>query len=319
MTPATATTLYTPPAPGRRPARKQAFSAWLKACTRLLCSLATCQVLAGPVTVAYTGTIQTFTIQTTGEYTLSAVGAQGAGSFQHANGGGLGAELFGDFFFTAGTVLNVVVGGAGNSLSAGGGGSFIYTLLDELLMAAGGGGGAGQSARNDGLGGAGLTGTSGGGGTGDTPSAGGISGSGGSGGQDWNRGGGGGGGWAGNGGNGTSGGGGGHGYPDFTGGTPGGGGFGGGGGAGFGPAGGGGGGYSGGGGGGSFGAGGGGGSYISSNALNAQAHAGVNTGNGFVSFELHTVQGGNDVPEPASWLLVASSLGALAWVRRRRV
>ncbi len=129
---------------------------------------ATIDAMATSITLSFTGAIQTFTVPDTGEYATIVDVAQGAASFQHADGGGLGAEVSGDFFLTAGTVLDVGVGGTGGFASAGGGGSFVYTTANALQLAAGGGGG--QSASNSGLGGPGLAGQRGGAGTDNTSS-----------------------------------------------------------------------------------------------------------------------------------------------------
>jgi hypothetical protein len=295
---------------------------FLAGASALALCLAASQSRATLVTLSYTGAIQTFTVPTDGEYTITADGAQGGDIAVHPGGGGLGAEVSGDFYLTAGTVLDVVVGGAGGFPSGGGGGSFVYTTLNALLLAAGGGGGAGPSVQSWGVGGSGLAGQSGGAGTagGPHPGAGGTLGSGGAGGQDTGRGGGGGGGWAGNGTSGSSGGGGGQGFPTFAGGAgngSGAGGFGGGGGAGFGPAGGGGGGYSGGGGGGDLGAGGGGGSFIALDAANAAALAAFQSGDGEVTFDLQDVTGAA-VPEPASAVVLLSAFTGMGLMRRRR-
>ena len=342
MTPATAITIS---AADRRAARKQALPAWLKAATALLCGVATCQALAAPVTIDYSGGLQTFTVQTTGTYTISAAGAQG-GYWGPSRNIGRGAEVFGDFVLTAGTVLNIIVGGMGYSgtdvgtgfyAGGGGGGSFIYTALaDELLLVAGGGGGSAVGSQSSTPGGTASVGTTAGSGKSRSPGAspggaGGVAGGGGAGGAGSDTGGGGGGaGWTGNGSNGADGsnsgngqgGAGGHGPSDFAGGAGaalgGRGGFGGGGGGGQ-ISGGGGGGYSGGGGGGAVGGGGGGSSFFADYAVNTGGTAGTRSGNGYVSFDLVLAADPNAVPEPGTLLLAMSALGALALLRRRRV
>jgi Glycine rich protein len=106
---------------------------------------------AGPVTFNFDqNTVQTYTIPTTGTYSLTAFGAQGGLTFVATGGGG--AEVSGTIMFTAGTVLDIVVGGEGGSGFAvnangagGGGGSFVYLQNNEtlpLLVAGGGGGGS---------------------------------------------------------------------------------------------------------------------------------------------------------------------------------
>jgi hypothetical protein len=241
-----------------------------------------------------------------GTYIITAYGARGGGvipGLVGGPGGGLGAEMSGEFNFSASTNLTLLVGGGGSGYNiggGGGGGSFVVEGSTPLVIAGGGGGVGnfqvdvgenGNVSTNGGNGGIGAPGGTGG--------AGGTNGGGGAGGLSLLRysgdygqgpgGGGGGGGFLGNGGDGiqkyygeangigggsyAGGGGGGSGY-----GVSGGGGYGGGGGGGDGfgggGGGGGGGGYSGGGGGGvgsysdnSSGGGGGGGSIIDSSAI----------------------------------------------------
>lgn len=275
---------------------------------------------ADAVTFGYTGGIQTYTVPTTGLYTLLAAGAQGAaadatrGHFY----GGLGARVSGRFLLTGGTTLYVAVGGQGEykyfHTGGGGGGTFIYRDLSTPMAIAGGGGGASF----DFGGGAGLPGTSGGG-------------SGGSGGG--NYGGGGGGGFSGDGGAGidsrgygAAGAGGGRGGPGgFGGGSGSGGGyfyhepnggFGGGGGSGYG-AGGGGGGFSGGGGGNYGSGGGGGGSFLAASATNQLLQGGVGYGgDGSASIDYFGPAGG--VPEPSTWAMLINGFGLIGALLRRR-
>jgi hypothetical protein len=308
--------------------------------TRLASPLASL-LLLGAVCAAqaqdfnYTGAIQTYTIPVSGVYQIVALGADG-GTGVGASGGS-GVSITGNVLLSAGTVVDIVVGGAGKTGifgskfgGGGGGGAFIYvpSALQPLLVA-GGGGGAGYVGGN---GGAGQTGTSGQDGFSNIFGSGGAGGTGGSGGQGGSVGpnnGGGGAGWLGNGTDGAGNvggfqgsGGGGFGPPTFAGGigaTDGfnraDGGFGGGGGGGF-EGGGGGGGYSGGGGGisGSS-AGGGGGSYL--DASFTDVTFGLNgTGNGSVNFSL--VQG-SAVPEPGTFALLGGmAVPGLLLLRRRR-
>jgi len=307
-----------------------------------LVSLALFVCLAAPAvhadTIPFTGSIQTFTITSSGTYALTAVGAQGGGdlSSNSTNIGGYGASVSGDIYLTAGTVLQVVVGGTGQAptpVSAGGGGgggTFIFTTgsTSPLLVAGGGGGvfshvngqdaststdGGGHSSGDIGDAGAGGTAGLGGGGGGD-PAAGG-----------------GGAGWLGNGGdainphpldNVARGG---HGPLSFAGGSGlalNNGGFGGGGGGNG--AGGGGGGYSGGGGGGG-GAAGGGGSYVNAEFSNVVLTAGANGtpnhGKGlngsFTITEIPDVP--SAVPEPSSLLLLGTGIVGIAGAARRRL
>jgi PEP-CTERM motif len=264
-----------------------------------------------------------FTATVSGEYAVELLGASGGNpTVVRPVVGGLGAEVSGDVFLTAGEDLTLFVGGQGGSgliAGGGGGGSFVF-LGTDVLAVAGGGGGAGFISD----GGPGLAGTSGGTGEG----AGGVGGVGGTGGGGGGGSGGGGGGAgvntgaAGYGENGedvgNSGGFGGR-FPNggarsMDGGP---GGFGGGGGGGLGN-GGGGSGFSGGGGGGpndvGFGSGGGGGgSYLASLFADQVLKAGVNSGDGSISIMA--------VPEPSTWAMMLAGfagLGFLGWRGSRK-
>jgi len=294
---------------------------------------------ASAQTYTYSGSVVDTTVVTTGIYDILAAGAAGAG----ASGtiGGLGAAVGGDVFLTAGTQLDLVVGGEGQNGNfgnvnggGGGGGSFVFVVgATNPLLVAGGGGGAAYIGGN---GGNGQITTFGQTGFGTDGGAGGTAGSGGTGGSDSAYNGGGGGGWLNNGTGGSGGitessGPGGNGLPTFIGGsgngcpanTPTGctnGGFGGGGAGGW-QGGGGGGGYSGGGGGDGIpgSGGGGGGSYIDPSFTNVTMTAGNQSGNGDINISL--VSGATAVPEidPAS---AASGLtllvGALVVLRGRK-
>ena len=300
------------------------------------------QAQAGSTTYDYTGSLQDYTVATTGIYSLTASGATGGAAYNGntlAASGGSGATLSGDYLLTAGTVLEIVVGGQGANTgeysqgAGGGGGTFIYfDTSSQLLMAAGGGGGASSNGARDGS--AGLTGTSGGNGlspvigAGSDVGTGGTSGNGGSGGSNFegfNSGGG--AGWLTAGGNGPGSprdsGAGGASFPTFAGGAYVdnnfndyvSGGYGGGGGGGASEGGGGGGGYSGGGGGGSVGGGGGGGSYFDSAFTNTTAMSGANSGDGIVTISLVSNAA---VPEPSTWIMLAVGMTGVAIARRRR-
>jgi hypothetical protein len=104
---------------------------------------------AAIITFAYTGSLQTYLIPTTGLYLLSASGAQGGdqeGNFFHR--GGLGGVISGDVQLTAGQTLDIVVGGQGQgrgAIYAGGGGGGTFIWIDGQttpLLVAGGGSGA---------------------------------------------------------------------------------------------------------------------------------------------------------------------------------
>lgn len=104
-------------------------------------------------TVGSTGDIQTWTVPTTGVYTISATGASG-GLGRTTGGtdirGGYGAKMSASFSLTQGQVIKVVVGQAGTNTASsyagggGGGGTYVYTSTNVPLVVAGGGGGAGQ-------------------------------------------------------------------------------------------------------------------------------------------------------------------------------
>jgi Glycine rich protein len=300
-------------------------------------------VSACATTIAYSGTIATYTVTSTGIYNITASGAQGGNSatvtttrgnltLSLTSAGGLGAVLSGDVSLTAGKTLDFVVGGAGitgngDFAGGGGGGTFVFfpAATQPLIVAGGGGGGGGFFAvsgpsgpGNEDPGGAGQTNTSGGAACCETGGAGGTAGFGGGGGMStvFPENGGGGAGWLGNGGNGvgSSSGIGGNGPSSFTGGagTSGGnGGFGGGGEGSIG--GGGGGGYSGGGGGeGDNQAGGGGGSYFDPSFFKTTAAAGANSGSGYV-----TINELSPAAEPSSILLLGTGLLGFVIVFRR--
>ena len=85
-----------------------------------------------------------------GTYDITAYGAQGGGGSAPAfgfNNGGLGAEMAGQFSFTATTALTLLVGGSGitqngNGGGGGGGASFVVIGSNPLVIAGGGGAGA---------------------------------------------------------------------------------------------------------------------------------------------------------------------------------
>ena len=82
--------------------------------------------------------IQTWTVPTTGQYSIQAKGARGGNG---ATTGGSGADIKGIFNLVQGHVIKIVVG-QNSSSTGGGGGSFVYdNTTSTLLIAAGGGGG----------------------------------------------------------------------------------------------------------------------------------------------------------------------------------
>ena len=106
--------------------------------------------MSSTITDFYTGTIVTYIVPVTGTYDITTFGAQGGGVGNFA--GGLGAEISVDVTLTAGSVLDILVGGQGaagalnGNGGGGGGGSFVAlangSATPTLLVAAGGGGGA---------------------------------------------------------------------------------------------------------------------------------------------------------------------------------
>jgi hypothetical protein len=92
------------------------------------------EVEIGTVVFSYTGGIQNYIVPTTGVYDIQAWGAQGGSGTTASDIGGYGAYLSALFDLTAGTDLEIVVGGAGLTGDfdgtfggGGGGGSFVYT------------------------------------------------------------------------------------------------------------------------------------------------------------------------------------------------
>jgi len=249
----------------------------------------------------YTGGFQSFLIPDTATYNFAVIGAGGGSSSGYL--GSYGATISGNINLTAGTLINIVIGGVGYSGvgtngGGGGGGTFIYIDQSNPLMIAGGGGGAGsrQIGSDASLGNSGVNGYPGG-----------IGGQNGLGGSP--SGGSGGAGFFGDG-TGHAGGSslsnatpfaGGVGYTTY-------GGFGGGGGTDN-QGGGGGGGYSGGAGGRNYIGGGGGGSFSSTSFSNISGSV-ANSSNGYFTLTA--------VPEPSAFSLLAIGLGGLALMRRRR-
>ncbi len=120
---------------------------------------------ADPITFSYTASVQTFIVPTTGIYEIDVAGAQGGTESARSGSasGGLGAIISGDVSLTAGTVLEIVVGGEPGASSfgaggGGGGGSFVYILNASSPPIVAGGR---RRAGNRDNGGSGQTGTNG--------------------------------------------------------------------------------------------------------------------------------------------------------------
>lgn len=109
---------------------------------------------AAPITFGYSDTVVDYTVPTTGQYVLTAIGARGGSVLDGGGTGGLGAEAGGSFGLGVGEVLRILVGAAGadnpavssgfESFAGGGGGSFVVGPGGLPFLAAGGGGGGGQ-------------------------------------------------------------------------------------------------------------------------------------------------------------------------------
>lgn len=100
-----------------------------------------------PTGTGYSGTIQNWTVPTTGTYSVTLAGAAGGAETADNRAGGKGAILAVRLSLTQGTVLAVLVGqtgATGANIAGGGGGSYIVNG-STLLAVAGGGGGGGNS------------------------------------------------------------------------------------------------------------------------------------------------------------------------------
>lgn len=121
---------------------------------------------AVPTVFSFTGASTTYTVPTTGTYSLLALGARGGSGNRNSSPGGLGARSSGDFTLTAGDVLFIAAGGQGqsdnsapvSSFSFGGGGGYNGTRGFARITTNGGagsyGGGAGGTLGSGGGGGA---------------------------------------------------------------------------------------------------------------------------------------------------------------------
>jgi hypothetical protein len=276
-------------------------------------------------TFSYDGTVkQYYTIPTSGTYEITVDGAQGGGD--SGNSGGEGAVITGEVFLSAGTVVEILVGGAGGNAAgsiggAGGGASYVVVMGSgpgtdiPLIVAAGGGGaslgsggGAGQASLSSYAGGGSSSAFMGGGGGGGESGNG--DGSGGGGGASFESGGYGGAGLD-------------------IGISVGSGGYGGGGGGGF--SGGGGGGYQGGDAGAEDQGGSGGDSYVDSSVIEESSFSGAYSGNGEVTLELVCFAAGTRIATPRGEIaienlavgdLVLTASGAarpIRWIGHRKV
>jgi hypothetical protein len=123
---------------------------------------------------------QYWTVPATGTFRMEAIGAYGGRA--EGSAAGFGAYMRGDFNFTQGDILRIVIGqaGSGSSGGHGGGGTFVANNSNSPLLVAGGGGGSGSGGGYSGQGpqGNASTGTSGKNSRGgyDTPGAGGSNG-----------------------------------------------------------------------------------------------------------------------------------------------
>jgi hypothetical protein len=110
-------------------------------------------------TYSYSGKIVDVTVQKTGNYDITAYGAQGGAEIFYGGGyaGGYGAKISGEFHLTVGEKLEILVGGEGSGAAhygggGGGGGSFVVETntrsasVEIPLVIAGGGGGNGFGA-----------------------------------------------------------------------------------------------------------------------------------------------------------------------------
>lgn len=105
--------------------------------------------LAGNVSVA--AGIQTWTVPTTGSYTITLAGGHGGNAITAAHVGAAGAVLTTRMTLTAGWVFKILVGQAGvDGVSDAGGGGGSYIVLGSSLQAAAGGGGGGGASGGDG-------------------------------------------------------------------------------------------------------------------------------------------------------------------------
>ena len=112
---------------------------------------------------AYSGSIKSYTIPSTGFYELEAYGAQGGQDIASGKRGGSGGKVSARFYLRKGDVLTIQVGGSGgyggggsaDAYGKGGGATTIRSANEGILIVAGGGGGATEYA-DGGIGGSEL-------------------------------------------------------------------------------------------------------------------------------------------------------------------
>ena len=93
--------------------------------------------------------IQSWTVPSSGTYLIDCVGASGGNAPSYSKVGGMGARMRGVFTFTAGQVVQVLVGQAGaNGCGNGGGGGGSYVVTGGTVVIAAGGGGGCSSDQN---------------------------------------------------------------------------------------------------------------------------------------------------------------------------
>lgn len=96
-----------------------------------------------------TSGIQLWTVPATGTYRITVAGGSGGAGVQ---AGGKGATISGEFNFTQGTILKILVGQSGASFASasggGGGGTFVVSNSNTPIIIAGGGGGGGGNANS---------------------------------------------------------------------------------------------------------------------------------------------------------------------------
>ncbi|MFH0888751.1 MAG: glycine-rich protein [Planctomycetota bacterium] len=108
-------------------------------------------IIFNPTSTGRTGTIQNWTVTTTGIYRIEVWGAGGGGPGSSYNqyAPGRGAKMGGDFTLNAGDTLKILVGQRSNTNGSndggGGGGTFVTYSNNTPLIIAGGGGGSSYS------------------------------------------------------------------------------------------------------------------------------------------------------------------------------